>query len=400
MVARDGLLSLELIGTFSDDAAAGLTFQRNRYPLLSGWLSKGGPISLLSCSGIESFNSPGISTEKISFVAAIKGHQFESPEELFFDSVTAHVSDLSTWLGIHGLESTFPVRDNASTAVLWSARYVQPSPIQWTLPDGTEICVRFTASFPATSGRGDVTLLQDCQVQVSSPTQETLFELRKRVNDLVLLFKLLSGFKMQTTLGSISRKQVVSEDEGVFLHPLINRRPSSEPEPSKPEPYEVLVPFSDIAGRMQICLEKWQEILKVNGGAVRVAMADVRGLPIEMRFTHYANSLLRLHEASTKKKLRFSDVLPDVLGRYCQPSVAVHAADLIEASRHYFTHFNPELVERVAVGAELMNLADLLDLIHRCVLFEEMGFSLDEILDWIDRSFRFKDHLSLDRWYD
>lgn len=395
IVSRGDRLRLELIGTFSDDEAAGLTFQSRRYPLICGWLSQGGPITLVSCSGSETFNAPGMSTEQISFAVAIKGHRFNAQDDLHFDSICVHFSDLSTWIGASGLHTEIELTDSLTKKIVWKARYEQPKSLCFSMLNGATLKIHFTASFPASSGAGDVALKQECLVASSG---ESLDKLRSRAYHLQLLIKLLSGYKIQATFDSVKQCEIVEGGKPVAMPLYLNRKDGTDAEANRPHFADALVPFAEISDVLQRCIDKWMDIIAIYGDAVLVSLADVSGLPLQTRLLNLVNSLQRYSEADLGKKVVISAVLPKMLGPYCSSTVTDRAVDLIESSRHYFTHFNPTFSDRAASGAELANLVDLLDLVNRCALLERLDFKPVQIKDWVSKSLRFKDHLSMDRW--
>jgi hypothetical protein len=396
IVNRDGRLRLELIGTFSEDSAV---LQGAFYPHICGWLSNGGELTLLTCSSSVSFNAPGMSTEQSSFAVALKGRHFEALSDLVFDQVGVHFSGLSDWIGVSGLDTRFDASEDGKR--VWTARYVQPVSIDYRRPDGMFLSFHSTASFPGECGRFDVALMQECTVTLKYPSEAEISALREDVHELQLLLRLFSGLELEATYDFVCNGRFRDGERDQRLPIFLNQRKPRQ-EVVKPKTnfaqLDTFVPFSEVRADFDKYLERWSAVRRKYGAAVDASLVNVVSMTLENRFLNLVNSLHRYAEVDAGRRLRLDQVLPMYLDPYCREAVASKALTLIKHTRHYYTHYSSDFVDKAADGADLANAVELLDILNRCALLERLGIDRECVRSWVADSRTFREYLHMNRW--
>jgi hypothetical protein len=391
LVSREGRLRLELIGSFGEPLS------RNQYPVICGWLASGGEVTLFNCHGSVGLDMPGMATEKCSFARAIKGYHFSNLEQAKFRSLTAHIANLASWLGPHGLQVRLSF-DDAKFAE-WSAVYKPVQPIELQLSHSQRIEIHFTVNIPGMGPTPSISMREDCLVEVLTDCDQEISALHDRVYAFELFAELLSGLQMTTTLGRVVHSEVLNDSgKPAGLPVKANFRPSSDVQ----EPVswtDIFIPYSEVRESFQDYLDKWLTLYDSLGAVVPASLVNKAEHPLEMQFLLLANAIHRYAETKSGcDRMDFADAMEEIIPLYCTPDAFKRARALLTDSRHYYTHYNPGRVEKAARGADLRNLTDLLEMVNRLYLLESIGFERERLMSWVSKSLHYREHLSMSRW--
>jgi hypothetical protein len=398
VVNRGGRYQLELIGTFSKNSLH-IGEPSISYPCVCGWLSEGGPVTLVGCWSSFSIHAPGMNTERCSFSYALKGHSFLSANSLRFAKVNAYISGLSAWLGVGGVTEEFEFELDSSKLKSWLAKYVQPERLTYELTSEVTLVIHFTFKKDG-SAQSNISFEVDCGVEVACASEKDLLAIRKFVYGFQLLLMLFSGRRMDVAHNAVYSNQVIDPGgERLAALPIFfNDELREEKDQDIPHWFDFFIPFSAVKNDFQNSLRRWSDMLELYGEAVGTSLFDSPQITLQTRFLNLTNSLHQYVETDSNKRVSLIEALRQLLEPYCTQTFTSSVLKKIESSRHYYTHYNPLLAAKAAVGADLANMVDFLDMINRCALLERLGFSRDQVKDWISKSHRFNDRLSMNRW--
>lgn len=416
IVERDGVLQLELIELLAEASDCASTKGPSFYPVIHGWLSKGGAVSLYNCVSGHNESIPGNEWERCSFAYAIKQRP-ENEEDLYSDDASidllrlanVHLGGLAEWVRLNGLQQHRQADATIHGGRRWTASYVLPEPRIYRVDPG--LTVKLLATYQISNvGFLGLQLLQDATLEVSVDEARPFAELESKVHSVRQLLMLLSGLELRPTWNHVGR---VSDAE--TLPVFRNHMPRLSAEPAHLQ-LRTLVPFEDISAELPELLSKWGGVLTAYGEAVATSLcAPYLAHTSETKISNLVNCLVRYAEANADGKTAFGNFLKKInrahdrtayvveesVRRYCpnaREDFIREVSKEVEDARHYYTHFNPGLKVDAAVGARLANLIDFLDVINRCTLLEKLGLDRDRILQWVHKSHEYSRRFRMERF--
>lgn len=416
IVERGGVLRLELIERLVEAPGASLAKGYAFYPVIHGWLSKGGAISLYKCvSGINS-NIPGNEWEGFSFDYAIK-QRTENAEDLYSKDASidllrlanVQLGGLAEWTSLNGLQEQWHTDDTVQGGRRWTANYVLPEPRVYRVDPGLTVKLLATCHFSNVGFLG-LQLLQDVTLEVSFEEARSFAELESKVHSIRLLLMLLSGLELRPTWNHV-RRASDAETLPVFR----NHMPRLSAEPAHLQ-LRTVVPFEDISVELPGLFSKWEGVQSAYGDAVATSLfTPYLAHTSEIKISNLVNCLVRYAEADAGGKTAFGKLLKKIdrdgdrtayvieegFRRYRPNAREDFIRDVskeVENARHYYTHFNPHLKEDAAEGARLANLVDFLDVINRCVLLDKLGLGRDRIIQWVQKSHEYSKRFRMERF--
>lgn len=407
IIERNDKLRLELIEPFAERPLSTSTDERNFYPVICGWLSRGGAITLFSCSAGTSVNIPGNEWEFCSFAFAIQGQPLENAEDFLFNKATVHLTGLVDWTALNGLKEGWQENIAVHGGRTWTASYVLPEPRVFQADDGLMIKLHATCH-SSTVGRFGTQFLQDAVLEVALQKGVAFLEMESKVHGIRQLLMLLSGLELRPTWNQVVR---VSNEDALSVFYNCAPRPDLEPAPPV---LRTFVPFEDVSGELVGLLNRWVDVQKKYGDAVATGLFTLY-LPhtYETKVSNLVNCLVWYAEADAGGELALKQgvrplkggvaayVVEKTVRRYRPTVSSDFIRDLKEKianTRHYYTHFNPAKKEFAAEGAELANLVDFLDVLNRCVLLEKLGLETDRILQWVHKSHEYGERFRMRRF--
>jgi hypothetical protein len=402
IVERDGVLQLELIELLAEASDCSSTKGSAFYPVIHGWLSKGGAVSLYNCVSGNNESIPGNEWETCSFAYAIKQRQ-ENAEDLHSDEASVdllrlanvQLGGLAEWTRLNGLQEQWHTDATAQGGRRWTASYVLPEPRVYRVDSGLTVKLLATCHFSNVGFLG-LQLLQDVTLEVSFDEAMPFAELESKVHSIRLLLMLLSGLELRPTWNHVGR---VSDAEALPV--FRNHMPRLSAEPAHLQ-LRTLVPFEDISAELPELFSKWDGVQSAYGDAVATSLfTPYLAHTNETKISNLVNSLVRYAEADAEKKVLVETVLDKTVRLYLPTAsneVVSALKERIEATRHYYTHFNPSKKEMAAEGAALANVVDFLDVINRCVLLEKLGLDRDRVLQWVHKSREYGKRFRMERF--
>lgn len=416
IVERDGVLQLELIELLAEASDFSSTKGPVFYPVIHGWLSKGGAVSLYNCVSGNKVCIPGNEWETCSFAYAIKQRP-ENAEHLYSDDASidllrlanVQLGGLAEWTRLNGLQERWHTDATVQGGRRWTASYVLPDSRVYRVDPGLTVKLLTTCHFSNVGFLG-LQLLQDVTLEVSFEEARPFAELESKVHSVRLLLMLLSGLELRPTWNHVGR---VSDAE--TLPVFRNHMPRLSAEPAHLQ-LRTLVPFEDISAELPELFSKWEGVQSAYGDAVATSLftpylAHTR----EIKISSLVNCLVRYAEADAGGKTAFGKVLKKIdrdgdrtayvieegVRRYRPNAREDFIRDVskeVEDARHYYTHFNPGLKEDAAEGARLANLVDFMDVINRCTLLEKLGLDRDRIIQWVHKSHEYGKRFRMERF--
>lgn len=352
---------------------------------------------------------PGIPTSKYVAKVALVGKHFPIDEEIAFDEISIHASDLNAWTQVNGFKSSldFETLDDAESLGFSAVnvRYIGPEPISIPLARGEEISIQFTATNKGLGhGADHVELRQDAALHLR-------FAKKAKLEDVYLRVAQIRNF-LSFAVGRPVSVVSVAGYEGRYTGEGRDRRRPIEllwPIPHNPElprrrrvAREMLFALPEAQPDISTVMKKWfyrqgplEPVFNLFFGVLYHP-----DLYLEVRFLTFAQAIetydSRRRRASGRKNL--ADRMRDVLGEHKTVSkriVGGRESDLdtfVSAfldSRNYYTHYETRLEGRAAKGIQLYLLTVQLRAIIEMSLLRELGFPARAINEILERSQRF-----------
>jgi hypothetical protein len=395
IVERGGVLQLELMEPLAEESDSSSTNEPSSYPVIRGWLSKGGPVTLFNCPAGRNQSIPGNEWERCSFAYAVQERSLGGAEDDLFDKANFRLGGLVEWTRLNGLQDGWQADSAVQGGRRWTASYALPEPRVYRFDPGVTVKLFATCHFSNVGFLG-LQLLQDVTLEVSFENAWPFRELELKVHSVRLLLMLLSGLELRPTWNHVGR---VSGVETLPVFRNHKPRPSAEPAHLQARSF---VPFEDISAELPELLSKWGGVQMAYGDAVAASLFTPHlSHTHETKISNLVNCLVRYAEADTGKKVLVETVLDKAVRRYRPTASNEFVSALkerIEATRHYYTHFNPSKKEMAAEGAELANVVDFMDVINRCVLLEKLGLDRDRVLQWVYKSREYSRRFRMERF--
>jgi ApeA N-terminal domain 1 len=416
IVERDGVLQLELMELLVEASDSSSTKRPDFYPVIHGWLSKGGAVSLYNCVSGQNESIPGNEWERCSFAYAIKQRP-ENEEDLYSDAAAIDLFKLANvqfgglveWVRVNGLQQDWQMDSAVHGGRRWMASYVLPKPFVYRVDPGLTVKLLATCHF-SNVGLFGLQILQDAAVEISCQEAVRFAKLEAKVHGIRQLLMLLSGLELRPTWNHVG---LFSDEDALPVFRNQASRPSIEP--AHPQ-LHTFVPFEDISAELPELLSRWEGVQKSYGDAVATGLfTPYLSHTYETKISNLVNCLVRYAEADAggekvlKQEVRSqkggvaAHVVEKAARRYRPTAREDFLSDLkekIESTRHYYTHFNPDKKEIAAEGAELANLVDFLDVINRCVLLEKLGLEKDRVIQWVHKSHEYGKRFRMERFQE
>ena len=409
IVERGGVLQLELMEPLVEESDSSTQNKPDFYPVICGWLSKGGPVTLFNCPSGRNENIPGNEWERCSFAYAIQGQPLENTDAFLFNKANVQLAGLVDWTGLNGLAERWDEDTTIHGGRTWTASYALPEPRVYQVDSDLTIKLLATCRWSSV-GRFGMQILQDVAMEIALDDAVSFAELESKVHGIRQLLMLLAGLELRPTWNHVGH---VSDEEALTVFRNQTSRPSTEP--AHPQ-LHTFVPFEDISAELPELLSRWVGVQKSYGDAVATGLfTPYLSHTYETKISNLVNCLVRYAEADAggekalKQEVRSQKggvaayVVEKTVRRYRPTARDDFLSDLkekIEATRHYYTHFNPDKKEIAAEGAELANLVDFLDVMNRCVLLEKLGLERDRIIQWVHKSHEYGRRFRMERFQE
>ncbi|MBZ5726216.1 MAG: hypothetical protein LAP87_14610 [Acidobacteriia bacterium] len=432
---------LQLDGTFQESVVPDATTDGepivvefglpDTFPILVGITSHGLLISLVDCQVLEaSFPFAGSrGSLKVWPTLLIYDVHFESADDFRLASLSIRYSNLDTWVATSGFSVQFG--PNLYPA---EVKYSIPESIEGMLSDGLIIGVKFSASGPSVPAVTNVHIVQQSWLTVTS-TQDLLYkDLFRHINNLANFVSLGVGeplipLEMTAMCTALDRS---GAEHSVRVRLVSNRQPIVASSRDVPH-WDMLftlpdIRFSDLVTAWFLRDEALQSLCDLYFGTLRSP-----SMYVEHRFINMFQALesydrrtfkptpekIRKHQEQLDRILNAVGVsdqrwLKQSLRHSHEPAAADRIrrlANKLDAGwllsneditlagslRNYYTHFDPEVDQRLPLKKDryrtMHNLAVRLRVLCELVLLDAIGFPKDEARNRMQKTRRVERHL-------
>jgi ApeA N-terminal domain 1 len=449
LTVTKGNAELDLIGHFglkliSDDGnELAYALELEERPRIVGISTMGKRITL-ERHGVASpsFHFPGIETAIYRPEVVLTGKMFADDEEVGFDEIAIHASDLNTWTRVSGFQTKIGGKEQEGTGYFISTtvdvRFEAPDAIEIPLDNGEHARIEFRAPSEGVGpGSERVSVSQTAALHLRFAKRADLNEVFERVGQLRNFLTLAVGRPVAILAvtgyqADYLREKSVERAPIEILWPVTH---NPDP-PARPRhPIEMLFTLPEATPNISEVMKNWfakQADLKPVFNLF-FGMRYHPSMYLDVKFLAYAQAVEtydfrrrdphELPPARHKKRLsaivgaapeewrewlrmklassnyltldqRIRDVLaacPEVrskiVGRTDEEVDAF--VTTFKQSRNYYTHYNPKLEKKAPTGAALYLLVVQLQAIIEMSLLRELGFSCDAIDEILERVRRY-----------
>jgi hypothetical protein len=392
-----GEADLELLGNFGHKLISETPEQKAFDPFE---LEEPGRILGRSASGQsitlegQSYGLAGdISSYRFPWV--LVGKRFAENEEATFDEVAIEMSDLDTWTATSGfarpqLDSDQP---DGGLSSLFHVGFERPPAIEIPLDDGEKITLDF---LPSHSGwravTTEITISQKTVLRLRFPARRNLHEIAQRVGQLRNFFCLAIGRPVSVLSVTLFQDDYQHEDSEHHLPIQLLWEIPHNPEPTEKSRHPFQMPFTlpeppqGISAVMKAWFamqQRFEPVLNLYFGMRH--HPDIYG---DVRFLAYSQAVETYDRRCRGKKSSLDQRMAAVLNDCPTVSTKIVEAggftldEFVTAfadSRNFYTHYNPRAKAQVARGVLLYVLTVQLQAIIEMSLFQQLGFSSEEI---------------------
>jgi ApeA N-terminal domain 1 len=355
-----------------------------RFPeLLHGCNKHGKPITLMKLGQSHGSFASALTELKYSAGYAILGIEIRSKEELLVGSIETTMQHFFEWMGRSGFQN-----DNRISSGITIA-YTHPPLLEYTIDDDRSIKIVHSISGntnPSEKGGYEKRLREDASIQFHSTNGFTFLAIQKVLLALrhLLHFSVLSPvFPMKVNCKTKRTKDTdtdasCSKDIEIFSgmnHGFIE----SEPDPERRvfQFSHLQSDFGHFFGRWMGFLEKYEEALGCYFTTIHQNLADsIQHLCLTQALEAYhgiknQSQHLRNVTIETRVKALAAQHETALKGLIDDPSAF---AGSVLANRNYYTHHNPEWLNKGAIsGTPLLLLNEKLRLLFQMCILAEIG---------------------------
>lgn len=366
---------------------------------------------------------PSAVSQSVFYVKTIFfGAHFAEPQSVIFDRFHVRYSHLDHWLN---LDTQRVRREDNKTVV----SIEDPEPIPFLSTEDYKAEVRFRNQVEPS--RTEIRALQYAYVTLISSRPRHFGEFLEFVYYLQNFLALGVGDRVYP----VQVRGVGPSDRVASVLYSFPWLPSTQREI---RPYDMVFTYHDAPGRLPALLDQWvtrSEVLRpvyesYFGNLYHPAMYIEQRflsliqalesyhrlarpgyeLPPEQHHRRIAEILASAPQAHRKwleRKLDHSNEvtlrvriqqLADEMSDLFQPPRRNEFVEKVVTTRHYMTHFSPELKPRVASDDELVAIVQKLKFLLTLFLLKETGFSRDDVLAFVDRNPRLKEEVASAWW--
>lgn len=415
LTVTKGDAELALLGHFghrllSDEGKErAYSFDLEERPRIHGISTAGKEITLERHGNANwSGHFPGIETSVYEPEVVLIGKLFAEDEEIGFDEIAIHASDLNTWTRVSGFETKIGGHEQAETGYFIATKtdihFEAPDAIEIPLDNGEQARIEFRASSEGIGGGAErVSVAQTAALHLRFAKRAGLNEVFNRVGQLRNLLSLAVGrpVAILSVTGFQDDHRHPKSSVRVPIE-LLWRIPHNPEPPTRPRhPIDMFFTLPEATPSISEVMKNWfakqAELKPVFNLFFGILYHP--DMYLDVRFLTYAQAVetydYRRRAANSKLTLdrRIRDVLdlcPEVSAKITGASDEERDAFVttFKQSRNYYTHYNPKLEKKAATGAALFVLFKQLQAIIEMSLLWELGFSceaIDAILNRVPR---------------
>lgn len=442
LYSEDGSYYLEILGSFTD---ALLT--TSEYDYIYGFTVKGEKITLLNSMGLGiSFNSPGMSTEKLFIGSFIVGEHLSAIEKQEFHSVDIVMTHSTNWFNTRPFEITTQTDKETNTLLKDTTTFIPPSTNNYYVPFlGANISSNYNYSSRHNFVKGlSSEYIESFKVTPDKKQDYNWFDnVIKSINRLlILLINETSDFEKITFFGN--QKNIQGTDlktrEKYYLYFSYRKRDIQKSLDTR----KMLFTFQDVQDKLNIILDNWFEKEAELENVYNLYFSDFfnKNENMETKFLNATQTLEVFHRSMGHGKL-FSDEERDSYIEAINEAIKDHLPESIYSevnqklkyfneyslskrlrdigndlnketkkflfeknrnsrdffhkvvmTRNYLTHYGEQTPKKFK-GFESYYATIILKVLSGILLFKELGMKEEEILEAMmsnsDLSFRVKD---------
>ena len=399
--------------------------------IINGFTSSGKKLTLYKCFELNrSFSAPGMATSKIKCRFLFVGATFNNESDIVFNKLCVKLKNLDEWIGISGLEFNKNFIDKP-----YVIKYTIPDTINFTIP-GFKASFNFNPEYPSIS-------IYNKKLSIGQRVQFVI-ETKEGENDSFDNFsKKMFAFQMFLTIATHSpsfpeeiiyySSSLNTEYEGKTVFPdeirlyYINTIKQTADEFDY---LDILFRYSDITENFGHIIKTWYENQENLVSILGLFLQDYfkPGPFDENRFINIARALEIFHRkffsnevlSKDDQKERLKDICNNVPEKHQnwlkqklafsnEPSLKERIEELlrifnnnvlkkiikeeniffnnIRDNRNYYTHYNPDLQNKVLKGGELYYLTERMKVLLTCCILEKMNIDkniVEKILERYD----------------
>lgn len=415
LIITKGGAALELIGHFGHELLSETEGEKTysldlaEQPRIVGLSTDGKPITLEGhWAAPHTVSFPGIATATYKRNVTLIGKQFADGEDIGFDEISIRASDLNNWTRVSGFDSGIGIEKHKEEDYLVFSnvgiRFDAPDDIDIALARGESAFIRFSAQSQGIGpGTDHIALHQEAALHLRFAKRVGLYQVFDRVSQIRNFPSLAVGRPVAIlSVTGYQDDHVRDKTETPLPIELLWEIPYNPDPPTRARhPREMLFTLPEATPEISIVMTSWFA-KQVRLAPVFNLFFGVRhhpGMSLEVRFLAYAQAVetydYRRRRRPGKKTLaeRMGDVLGEcrTVSKRIVGSEPGDQAAFIEAfkiARNYYTHYNPRLEKKAALGAALFLLFIQLQAIIEMSLLRELGFgcrSIDAILERVRR---------------
>jgi len=424
---------LDLIGSFKDIKDMSKVFEPE---FILGISTNGENITLHKCLEIKSsFSIPGIPTSSFHANLVFIGAHFHRLEDIKFKSMSVHYLHLEEWANISGFDENLWDKEGVLTV-----RYKSPEPFQANISDELKISIKSQATEMSLSvAPKQATIKEKTEIKVET-SEDKPFEDYRKIMAHIQNFLTLAVTELvhPTAIQGITSLNEEMMNNKTHYPPvkIVYRLPDIPKPPKTLLESDMLFTFGDISDRFEVFLKKWFEKAdllqpvydlyfgtlynphmylehrflsliqaieslhrRIHGGqylpneeykdvynALLSAIPDRVPTELKERLKEY---LKYGNELSLRQRLKgVFDKYHETLNAFIEDKKAF--IQKVVDTRNYLTHYDEDLEERAASGADLYHLTQKLKLLLEICLLTELGFSSAEIKGLFSRNRRYQ----------
>lgn len=401
---------LELIGQLAG-------YENLETDIIIGKTSNGTNITLYKCFEInKTFSSNGFPTTIIFANMIFEGVQFNSEEDIKFNEVSCHFSNLDEWAWMNAINIDM-LPDNEL-----EIKYKLPEKLRVDISEEYTVEIYPKAQTPRRSiVQKEANIIQKIYVKVINKKNNSFEELKGKLQHVQHFISLGIGepIAVMEVIGETEANK--EEFDGKFLYPKVTMYYCIK-QPSKAYktilPLHMLFNLRHIKDEFEVVLSKWfskEEILKPVFNLYFGTLYNSH-MYLEQKFSNLIQAIESYHRRSKinteidpdDHKKRINSIIESTDNKYKEwlgnrltysnePSLRRRLNDLIDEcnklinissskekksfvskvcdTRNYFTHYDVSLTYKAAKGVELLHICRKLKIILEFNLLLEIGFS-------------------------
>lgn len=409
--------SLHLIGSKQDVERI---WKMGELKIIQGFSADGKKITLHNCLLKEStVHYPGM--VECSFYASyvFVGKHFQKAEDIKFKSLWIRFLHLDDWVNISGFEIPLPKNGQATI------RYKRPKDFHANISKDLKISISFTVYYPHLSPlQKEACIKQIAYLGITPANAKSWMEYLRIIYHIqnFLTLAIIEPVHPLSIEGRIESNKNEVQNKEIYRSVGIFYRLPNIPKPSEELSFrDMLFTFKDISKQFSHFLKNWfmkAELLKPVYDLYFGALYNPR-MYLNNEFLNLVQAIESYHRRTMKNyelpgeqhQKRITEILsavPDVhkewlikkLKHSNEPILRKRLREILEScpkalnevirnkksfinktvvTRHYWTHFDPDLRDQTAKNGELFRLVSRLRILLQSCLLKELGFSSESL---------------------